>query len=80
MKTVMNVCRARETQPGGKTYWDRVGVLIMDGDKVSIRLDAIPTGGWDGWLKAFARDEDTARAAAPARRPAAVVEDDDVPF
>ena len=81
-RVVMNVVRGRDIvgASGKKTAWDRVGVLVIDGDKYAIRLDSIPAGAWDGWLRAFPKDEERpmARAAAAARP--AVVEDEDVPF
>ena len=80
-RVVMNVVRGRDIvgATGKKTVWDRVGVLIIDGDKYAIRLDSIPAGAWDGWLRAFPRDEEPVARAVVAARPA-VVEDEDVPF
>jgi len=90
MKELYNVVRAREieTGTGRKTIWDRVGILLFDGDRISIRLDAIPAGQWDGWLKAFPRDMDSrapagAPVAPPANRaPAGAYADieEDIPF
>lgn len=35
----------------GKTQWERVGVLIEKEDgKMSVKIDLIPAGNWDGWL------------------------------
>ena len=56
-KQILNVMRPRDGQDG-KTHWDRVGILIQDGDKCSIHLDVIPVGEWNGWLQAFQRDEE----------------------
>ena len=56
-KQILNVMRAREGQDG-KTHWDRVGILIQDGEKCSIHLDVIPVGEWNGWLQAFRREEE----------------------
>jgi hypothetical protein len=37
-----------------KTRWLTIGGLIKDGDKVKIKLDAIPVSAeWDGWIQAF---------------------------
>ncbi len=37
-----------------KTRWLTVGGLIKDGDKVKIKLDAMPVSAeWDGWIQAF---------------------------
>jgi hypothetical protein len=41
-----------------KTQWIRLGVLLEKEDgKMRIKLDAIPTGNWDGWLNVFERQE-----------------------
>jgi hypothetical protein len=56
-KQILNVMRAREGQDG-KTYWDRVGILIQDSEKCSIHLDVMPVGEWNGWLQAFRREEE----------------------
>ena len=37
-----------------KTRWLTIGGLIADGDKLKIKLDAIPVGAeWVGWIQAF---------------------------
>jgi len=81
---IFNVVRARDIQGrhGNKTVWDRVGVLVINGDKISIRLDTIPAGPWDGWLKAFPRDDAHRAHFTPAdvARGGGVDLDDDVPF
>lgn len=83
MKQVFNVVRPREYsgRNGTRTAWDRVGVLIQEGERISIRLDSVPVGEWDGWLKAFPKDEAATQAQAqPA--PAAQTDEfnDEVPF
>lgn len=86
MRQIFNVVRGRdiEGRQGKKTVWDRVGLLLIDGDKISLRLDAIPAGGWDGWLKAFPRDDERrqGQSGQPAPRGGGVFDDldDDVPF
>jgi hypothetical protein len=85
MRQIYNVVRGRdiEGRQGKKTVWDRVGMLLIDGDKISLRLDTIPAGQWDGWLKAFPRDDERrpANGAPPAPRGGAFDEfEDDVPF
>lgn len=60
-KRIFNIVRPREyTAAGGevKTAWDRHGVLIVDGKKLSIHLDSIPTGEWNGWFNVFERQDD----------------------
>lgn len=34
----------------GKARWEKVGVLIDKDGKLSMKLDLIPAGNWDGWL------------------------------
>jgi hypothetical protein len=86
MRQLFNIVRGREyeSREGMKTTWDRVGVLVVDGEKVSLRLDTIPAGQWDGWLKAFPRDDERrpANGARPAPRGGGAFDDleDDVPF
>lgn len=61
-KQIYNVVHPREGSDG-KTYWEKMGVMVIEQDdtsadpKINIRLDSIPVGKWDGWLKAFPRDE-----------------------
>jgi hypothetical protein len=71
-----------------------MGVMVVDKDsgsdaKINIRLDSIPVGQWDGWLKAFPRDErSSGRRDAPqsedprppAPTPPVTYADADTPF
>ena len=60
-KRIFNIVRPREYTAGDgqvKTAWDRHGVLIVDGKKLSIHLDSIPAGEWNGWLNVFERQDD----------------------
>lgn len=34
----------------GKARWEKVGVLIDKDGRLSMKLDLIPAGNWDGWL------------------------------
>jgi len=57
-KRIFNIVRPREyTAPTGevKTVWDRHGVLVVDGKKLSIHLDSIPAGEWNGWFNVYER-------------------------
>ncbi len=59
-RKVYNIVKPREyvTASGeNKTSWSRHGILIIDGDKVSLRIDSIPTGDWNGWLNGFEKEE-----------------------
>jgi hypothetical protein len=91
MKQVFNLVRPREYEGrnGTQTTWDRVGILIQDGERISLRLDTMPIGNWDGWLRAFPREQEQPgqqRQAMngqphPATRPAAPADfDDELPF
>jgi hypothetical protein len=82
-KQILNVMRAREGQDG-KTYWDRVGVLVQDSDKCSIHLDVMPVGEWNGWLQAFRREEESqqgqGQGQGQSQTPARDYDDQDVEF
>ncbi len=60
-KQIYNVVHPRETRDG-QTFWDRVGVMVVEKEagqdaKINIRLDSLPAHDWDGWLKAFPKDD-----------------------
>jgi len=55
-KRIYNVVRPREGA-GGKTFWERHGVLIVDGDKISMKLESIPAGEWNGWFNIFEKED-----------------------
>lgn len=86
MKQVLNIVRARDIEgsQGKRTAWDRVGVLLIDGERISLRLDAIPAGAWDGWLRAFPRDDERRQVnggqPSPRGGGAFADLDDDIPF
>lgn len=49
MKTYDIVWKRKEDINGIR--WEKVGVLIIkDNGKMSIKLDPLPAGSWDGWL------------------------------
>lgn len=92
-KRVYNIVRPREYQSGGetKTAWDQHGVLIVDGEKISIRLQSVPLGEWNGWFNVYPREEADAASRrtagaddyrrASGRAPTAHADfDDDIPF
>ncbi len=98
-KRIFNIVRPREFIAGdgeAKTAWDRHGVLVVDGKKLSIHLDSIPTGEWNGWFNVFEREDDqqsqggngqgyqqqTARTqhSPPPPPPQSQGFDDDIPF
>lgn len=91
-KRIFNVVRPREGAEG-KTYWDRHGVLIVDGSKISLKLESLPLGeDWNGWFNVFEKDDQQpAQHVQPVRnqgagqqrraQPAAAANyEDDVPF
>lgn len=53
MSQIKDIVRIRKYDQNGeeKTAFDNVGIMITKPDgKVSIKLNAIPAGPWDGWL------------------------------
>ena len=91
-KRIYNIVRPREGKDG-KTFWDRHGAMIVDGDKISIHLDSIPAGEWNGWFNVYPKEDaeaqprrapgagadDYRRASGKAPTPAGDF-DDDIPF
>ncbi len=65
-KTLFNLVHGKKSQDGSKTYWNRVGVAIFDTEKnrISIHLDHLPIGDWDGWLSAFPKEDEATGANA----------------
>lgn len=61
-KQVYKILRGRDSADG-KTFWDKHGVMIIDGPKISIHIDSVPTGGWDGWFRAYPLDETSGGSA-----------------
>lgn len=50
MKVYDIIWKRRENE-NGKARWERVGVLLKkDEGKMSIKLDLLPIGNWDGWF------------------------------
>ncbi len=91
-KRIFNIVRPREYNAGDgqmKTIWDRHGVLIVDGKKLSIHLDSVPVGDeWNGWFNVFERENDQQaqtngqgfQQQAPQYQPSQDGFDDDIPF
>ena len=72
-RKLFNIVRPREGKDG-KTFWDRHGILIVKDGKISVHINSIPTGEWDGWLQVYPREEQEQQAGQPqvnnrARRP-----------
>ncbi len=51
-----------EDKKDGKTRWENVGVIIEKDGKLSVKLNVVPVGNWDGWLNAVERKEKTPAA------------------
>jgi hypothetical protein len=80
-KTLFNVAHGRPVPNSKKSVWNKVGILIVDpdNDRISLHLDSIPTGEWNGWLSIFPKETDKAQTAhTPASSPDDF--DDSVPF
>ena len=55
-KQVYNVVRRRESQKEERVFWDKHGIMIIDGDKIRLRLNSFPVGEWDGGFSIYPRD------------------------
>jgi len=63
-----------------KTRWLTIGGLLQGGSKMSIKLDTIPVGDFDGWVQCFPVEERPA-LDSPMAPPGPQEEfSDDVPF
>jgi hypothetical protein len=41
----------KKSETNGKAQWEKVGMLMeKDQGKMSVKLDVLPAGNWDGWL------------------------------
>jgi hypothetical protein len=72
-KRIFNIVRPREYTAGDgqiKTFWERHGLLVVDGKKMSIHLDSIPVGEWNGWFNVFEREEESPGQSGGGQRQA----------
>jgi hypothetical protein len=64
---------------GAKNSYIKMGVAFKDGERISIKIDALPlpSAEWEGWINIFPR-----KAATPATNTKAPSnwDDDDIPF
>ena len=64
---IYDVLRKREEKSEekkeNKVRWDNVGVLVDKEGKLSIKLNVVPIGDWDGWLTVKERQEKPAADA-----------------
>lgn len=73
-----DVCAFIRGVDGGKNTYVKVGVAFQDGDRVSIKLDAVPINkAWEGWLNIFPR---TGERTEGKRAFNSTGFDDDIPF
>ncbi len=97
-KVVYEVCAKTGTytdsQGQEKNRWQKCGIVLQGDKGLSLKLEAVPVGEWNGWFSLFEpkpRDDEQPRQqrqAAPARQspqrsaPAADFSDmdDDIPF
>lgn len=64
-----------------KKRFVKVGTLFDKGNGMSIKIDAIPAAGWDGWLSAKPQTEQAPRQnQRPQYRGLPKDEPDDTPF
>ena len=56
MKTFKDVCHGVEYGTEGKRKWTKCGVLMIDGDKINLKLEYVPTTDFNGWLSVFDQD------------------------
>jgi len=51
MSKIYDLLWKRSEDREGRARWEKIGVLIDKGAKLSIKLDLIPVSkDWDGWL------------------------------
>ena len=95
-KRIFNIVRPKEYPASDgqiKTFWERHGVFVVDGKKMSIHLDSMPVGEWNGWFNVFERTDDApgqggggqAQGGGQYQPPQQVQQpphdfDDDIPF
>ena len=62
-----------------KTRWLTIGGLLRDGDKIKLKLDAVPVGEFNGWVEVFPVEENPSYGVAPQSN-AGDPFDDDIGF
>lgn len=40
----------KQEDKNGKVRWEKIGILIDRDGKLSLKINYIPVGSWDGWL------------------------------
>ena len=75
------VATTGETPQGKKTY-QTMGFMCKDeNDRVSLKIDCIPTSpNWNGWVNVYDLDTEKAKQAAdPARKPVQQPQYEEIP-
>jgi hypothetical protein len=49
--------RTDGNEKAGKVFWQKVGILMDKDGKLSVKIDLLPAGNWDGWLTVSERKE-----------------------
>jgi hypothetical protein len=77
----LNVVAFVDDSRGKKRAID-CGYAYRDGDKMRVKMKAIPTGAWDGSLTIERREQRQGGGGQrpPAQRAASPAQEDDVPF
>jgi hypothetical protein len=61
--TVKDVVHSRKGKDD-KTQYQNVGMLLIKDDgKMSIKLNAVPVGEWDGWLQVYDKKAKSANSS-----------------
>ena len=71
----------QDRQGNTKVRWINVGSMFKNNEgKVSIKIDAMPVGEWDGWLNLFDPKPRNQTAEKPSNPPQDDGFDDEIPF
>ena len=57
MKIYDLLWKRNNQEKSGKVFWEKVGMLMDKDGKLSVKMDLIPAGNWDGWLTVSERKE-----------------------
>lgn len=70
MSKIYDLIRKKSEDPEGKARWEKLGVMIDKDGKLSVKLDLLPVGEWDGWLVVSERRErETEESDSPKGKP-----------
>jgi hypothetical protein len=57
MKIYDLLWKRNDGEKSGKVFWEKVGILMDKDGKLSVKMNLIPAGNWDGWLVVSERKE-----------------------